>query len=208
MASKKMEEYSLVNRKGTEMHMASQVSENYNKHLHREVRESMKKLCSWREESQKEFSYISNSIDRGINELIEEVCGLRVQLAVTTKERNDMIHTVGTLSGEIRKLSVKLLETQPLTNIVDSNDQSSVEETMEGKVTNTNEQDIETAKIDEYQDDALLENAISPKNQLDISYLDDQNNTEQLRVKFTMTPMYRRGPVVFEIPSQPIFHVA
>ena len=54
---------------------------------HNEVRDSLKKLWSWREESQSKFSYISINIEKGINDLIEEVCALQVELTVTKKTR-------------------------------------------------------------------------------------------------------------------------
>ena len=54
---------------GDERH---QESENYKKDKgsHREVRDSIKKLCSWREDSQREFSFIGYSINMGANDLL------------------------------------------------------------------------------------------------------------------------------------------
>ena len=103
--------------------------ENYIYESHREVRASFKKLKSWKEESEREFSFISLSIEKGINDLIEEVSALQTQLSVTTKERNDLIETVSILSGEIKTLSTKLPKAPPsATKSLDPHDVDATEE--------------------------------------------------------------------------------
>ena len=68
-----------------------------------EVTTLFEKLNLWREESQKEFSniinYHSDSMNKGINDLIE-------QLAAVTKERNELIKKVDLLNCEVRKQNV------------------------------------------------------------------------------------------------------
>ena len=78
-----------------------------------EIKEVFDKLSSWREQSHNEFSEIMNahssSISKGINDLVEEVCDLRVELSVLKKEKSVLIETVDNLNGEIRQLSAKLI---------------------------------------------------------------------------------------------------
>ena len=125
-------EYSYVNSNGAETYMSRHnVNESYNKDSHRRIRDSFKKLQSWREESLREFSCISINVDEGINDLIEENCDLETQLLVATKERNDLIQTVNNLSCEITQLSTKLAMT-PLPNSVDTY-------SLEMEVTNTDQ---------------------------------------------------------------------
>ena len=71
-----------------------------------------KKLSSWKEGSQREFSniinYHSSSINKGINDLVQEVCSLKSKLSVITTERNELLERVDKLSVEIKELSTKL----------------------------------------------------------------------------------------------------
>ena len=76
----------------------------------------LEKLGSWREDSSRQFASIINSncnfINRGINELVEEMCGLKAQLAGMKNERNGLLQTIDKLTDENRQLKSKL---QPLT---------------------------------------------------------------------------------------------
>ena len=77
-----------------------------------EVRHLFKELESWRDESQRQFSNIINchseSINKAINDLVEEVGDLQAKLSTTTHERNDLMETVKNLSGGIRQLRATL----------------------------------------------------------------------------------------------------
>ena len=77
-----------------------------------EVRNLFAKLSSWQEESQREFSIIldshSRSINKGINELLE-------QLSAITKERDDLLGKVEDLQGEVWRQNSKLHVIQSLT---------------------------------------------------------------------------------------------
>ena len=139
-----MGDYSSLNINRTEAHTLNhQEVENtfvYNKDPHKDARNSLKRLQSWREESQREFSNISICINKGINDLIEEICALQDELSVTRKERNDLIQTVSNLSGEIRKLNTKLNITKPVENDLHNIE----EESLEMEVTDTDqEQDVD-----------------------------------------------------------------
>ena len=78
----------------------------------------LQKLSSWREDSIGQFSSIINSncnfINRGINEMVEEICGLKAELAVVKNERSALIQTVNKLkkiNDEIWNMNTK---SQPL----------------------------------------------------------------------------------------------
>ena len=90
-----------------------------------EVRHLLEKLSSWREESNRQFSNIIDShtqnINKGVNDLAEEVCDLRTKLAIITKERNDLLENVGKLSGENRQLKAVIHIVQPLPDREESN---------------------------------------------------------------------------------------
>ena len=70
------------------------------------------KLSSWRKESNRQFSNIINShsslINEGINELVEENCGLKAELKVMKNERSGLLQTVDNLKDEVRQLNTKL----------------------------------------------------------------------------------------------------
>ena len=173
-----MEEYSSVN--GAETHMNNdEVGQNYDKDSHREVRDSFEKLRAWREESQREFSTISIGIDKGIHDLIEENCLLQVQLTVTTRERNDLLQTVGNLRGEIRKLSKELSVLHPLPNPVDTQNQDG--KRLKIEVTDAELQDIErtNTSIDDNDQGGYIDDASTDKNPLDVSAFHDLDNSEQ-----------------------------
>ena len=83
-----------------------------------EIGHFLQKLSKWRDESNKEFSNIltfhSSSINKGINDLVEEVSDLKVELSLIKKERNDLLETVHNLSNDIRKGSAELPIQQPM----------------------------------------------------------------------------------------------
>ena len=85
-----------------------------------EVRDLLEKLSSWREQSNRQFSNIidshTSSINKGINDLSEEVCDLRTKLSVITQERNNLLQNVKKLSGENKKLKDVIHIVQPLPN--------------------------------------------------------------------------------------------
>ena len=80
---------------------------------HGEVGDMYKKLISWMEDSQTLFSNTINSnaerMNKGLNALAEEFCGLETKLSVITQERDDLLKTINNLSDEIRQWSTKLL---------------------------------------------------------------------------------------------------
>ena len=139
------EENSSGNSNGAKTGISSLQGGKYNSH--REVRDSFKKLGSWREDSQRELSKISFCIDQGINGLIEEVCGLRAEIVVTTKERNDLKQTIGNLRAEIRKMNTKSFATQLLAKSLDIHIEDTIkEECLEMDITDTDQQYLELSK--------------------------------------------------------------
>ena len=77
-----------------------------------ETRDLFKKLMSWREESNQQLYKIINShsrnIDNGIQDLVEEVGGLKAELSDMREEKTVLLQTVDDLHNEIRQLNVKL----------------------------------------------------------------------------------------------------
>ena len=75
------------------------------------------KLSSWRKESQRELSNIINSynisINKGVNDLVQEVCDLKSELSTVKVEKNYLLETVNNLSSENQKLRAVL----PLHNL-------------------------------------------------------------------------------------------
>ena len=69
-----------------------------------EVFELAKKLCGTVDSH-------SSSINKGLDNLAREVCGLQAKLEVITKERDDLLDTVNDLRGEIGRLNAKPLPT-------------------------------------------------------------------------------------------------
>ena len=84
----------------------------------REVGLFLEKLSAWRDESHKEFSNIinihSSVINKGVNDLVEEVSDLKVKLSDVTKERDGLLETVHNLSNEIRQRNDELNSPQLL----------------------------------------------------------------------------------------------
>ena len=77
-----------------------------------EIGHLFEKLSVWREESHREFSNIitshSRSINKGINDLVEEVTELKVELSIITSERNDLLETLQNLSNDIKLRNAEL----------------------------------------------------------------------------------------------------
>ena len=76
---------------------------------------------SWKEERQeleRKLDVLINSfrssIEKGVNNLIEEVDGLQGQLSLLTQERNGLLETVSFLSNEIGQLREQILIARPL----------------------------------------------------------------------------------------------
>ena len=82
-----------------------------------EVGSFFEKLGIWREESHKEFFNIiqfhSSSINKGINDLVQEVSELKSKLSTVTSERNELLETVHNLRNDIRLRNAVLPSTQP-----------------------------------------------------------------------------------------------
>lgn len=83
-----------------------------------EVGYLLDELISWREESSRQFSNIINlhisNINKGINDLDEEVSDLQTKLSMTTKEKDDLHENVAKLSSENRQLKAVIHNLQPL----------------------------------------------------------------------------------------------
>ena len=104
----------MLNAQSNENHHASQD----------DVRDLFKDLRSWkeeREESQRKLDILiesySGSIQKGMNDLAEEVGDLQARLSVLTRERNGLLETVGVLRSEIDQLRAKVPIVQPLKEI-------------------------------------------------------------------------------------------
>ena len=82
-----------------------------------------KKLSSWREESNRQFSHIINShsclIIEGINDLVEKNSVLQAELSIIKQEKNGLITTVDNLNEEIRLLKTKIQPVQHSQDIQD-----------------------------------------------------------------------------------------
>ena len=82
-----------------------------------EVKDLFDEFYSLREETHKQFSSIINgrseSINKGINELVQEVSELQAQVSLIAHERNVLLETVSNLNSEIRKLSAPLKHVLP-----------------------------------------------------------------------------------------------
>ena len=81
-----------------------------------EVKVVFEKLSSLREETSRQVSNIieshSNSISRGIEDMVKGVSNLQAELSVIRKERNTLLDTIVNLNGEIRQLIQELLIAQ------------------------------------------------------------------------------------------------
>ena len=83
-----------------------------------EVKYLLEKLSSWKEEINEQLSNIIDShasnINKGINDMAEEVCDLRSKHSVITKERDDLLKKVAKLSSENTQLRAAINIIQPL----------------------------------------------------------------------------------------------
>ena len=77
-----------------------------------QVKNLIKKLASWRDESHRQMSDIisshGGSIDKGFSDLAEEFSDMQAHVSVLEKERNVLLETINNLNGEIRQMSAKL----------------------------------------------------------------------------------------------------
>ena len=139
--------------------------------------DSFEKLKSLRETSRREFCNIQDNIDKGINDLILEVHGLDAQLAITTKERNDLIQTVNDLKQEIKLLKAKLTKIKILPNIEDNRNQDTAEEdSLQMEVSAGRKQDVERSQMSSKGDEDGEEHvkyASNDRSQLDVSAFND-----------------------------------
>ena len=103
----------------------SQTSQNI---IQSEVKDLFNEFTSLREETHRQFSTIinthSNSINKGINALVEEVSHLQAQVSVITHERNVLIETVANLNREIRQLSTRSPEGHSLPEAEETHNQA------------------------------------------------------------------------------------
>ena len=69
-------------------------------------------LSLWKDNSMEAFATIINTncnfVNREINEMVEEICGLQAQLAAVKDERNGLLKKVDNLNDENRQLKAKL----------------------------------------------------------------------------------------------------
>ena len=69
-----------------------------------EITDICNKLSSWVDDSRRQFSDIINlhalSLNRGLDDLNEKICGLETKLSVITKERDDLLNIVNNMGGE------------------------------------------------------------------------------------------------------------
>ena len=98
------------------------------------VENLFEKLCSWQEDSQRQFSEIINShrgiIRKELNDLDEEMIELKGQLEVIENERKVLLETVDNLNCEIKQLNTKLIPVISDQEIID-------DERKEGKARDT-----------------------------------------------------------------------
>ena len=88
------------------------------------VKDLINNLSSWRDESHRQMSnilsYHTKSIDKGLNDIVQEVTDLQTQVAVLRNERKTLLETVNSLNSEIRQLSAKSPSAEPKTSELDS----------------------------------------------------------------------------------------
>ena len=139
---------------------AREPSQMGQKDCQREAREAFEKLCSWREQSQNQFTDIinsySNRISRGISDLAEKVGEQQTELLVIRKERDVLLEAVNNLNVEIRHLNAKFPKSNPPDEQFEHDTQ--VLDNLEEDIQNATEQDEETQTIksEPGYEDALL----------------------------------------------------
>ena len=164
-----------------------------------ELRYLFKRLTSWREESQKEFSFIINSqstiIEKGMGNLVEEVSDLQAQLSVITKERNNLLEIVENMSGEIKMLEAKL----PSPDALPESEESFCQDAKERGCKRTRSQDIdEGSKMindDDYDLDNHIDNAGSntkSEGKTDEAEVTDQQKEKGVTVQLTNEPLPKK----------------
>ena len=88
-----------------------------------EARHVFEKLALFREESNQQFYDIinshSNSINKGINDLVAEVFDLQGELSVIKGAQNGLLEIIDNLNGEIRQLNAKLTMAKSLQENID-----------------------------------------------------------------------------------------
>ena len=101
--------------------------DNSKRYCQSEVKYLLQQLRSWREESNRQFSNIIDSqtsnINKGINDLADEVGDLKTKLAVITQERNNLVRNVKKLSGENRNLKATIHIVQPTPDLEENEKQ-------------------------------------------------------------------------------------
>ena len=82
------------------------------------------RLNSWREESQKEFSNIVNSLSSGMDKelcnLLKEVSDLQEKLSAITEERDNLVETVENMGREMTRMQTKMSSLNTLLDPDDS----------------------------------------------------------------------------------------
>ena len=128
-----------------------------------ELRRMFTRLKSWQEESQREFSNIMNSqsiiIDKGIDNLVEEVGELQAQLSAVKKERDNLLETVADMGSEITKLQAKL----PSSDALPDTEQNPCQDAEEIDCQRSQDQDVEVGSkmniddndLEDHIDDAV-----------------------------------------------------
>ena len=105
-----------------------------------EVRVVFEKLDLWKEDSQKQFSNIidshSNSLTKGVNDLVIKVSNLQNDLLSIKMERNVLLQTVDKLNGEIRELNTMLTMAPPSPEHEENITQDTQEDNSEVRVPN------------------------------------------------------------------------
>ena len=163
-----------------------------------EVRDFLKKLEVWKDESQRQFSMVvnshSNDIIEAMDNLVEENCDLQAKLSSVTQEKNDLTVTVNDMRGELKQISAKLLAQRPAPKPVDTHHQD-VDDLLssELRIPEAEDQGIEVIGISNENVDKgegeVIRNAESGiQQQNKISPTSDINTTEDEALREEMNP--------------------
>ena len=150
-----------------------------------EVNDIFEKLASWKEESLTQWSKVIHlhheSVNKGIDDLVEEVDRLKAQLSASTKERNNLIETVKILSDEISTLNSKLLFAQSSFEP----EQNDVHNTSETDLEEVKEELVETPTIRNEKED--FAEVVQDQTALEQHgfYLNVEQNSNELSVNLT-----------------------
>ena len=170
--------------------------ENQLRYDHKEFKSDFKylitRLNAWREVSHREFSNVIDSqstiINKGISNLFGEVSNLQAQLSIITKERNNLLLTVGTLNCEIRKLNENIpsshimLDSEASISTDDQetyNNLSQVIDKEEGTKMTNDSKDLE----DHIQDAILLSEDVTDQDELNTTQERDRVKLSNEKVK-------------------------